>query len=61
MTEIPRCQQPHDESIPITVRALAHLARCMSVEGVLDHLAEIVRGQGIDLCGIKLARAGHER
>ena len=61
MTEIPRCQQPHDESISTTVRPLAHLAKCMSVEGVLDHLAEIVREKGIDLSGIKLIRAGHER
>lgn len=61
MTEIPRCQQPHDESISITVRPLALLARCMSIEGVLDHLAEIVREKGIELSGIQLTRAGHNR
>jgi transcriptional regulator with PAS, ATPase and Fis domain len=33
----------------------------MSVEGVLDHLAEIVQGKGIDLSRIKLTRAGHRR
>lgn len=61
MTEIPRCQQPHDESISITVRPLALLARCMSVEGVLDHLAEIVREKGINLSGIHLTRADQNR
>ena len=33
----------------------------MSVEGVLDHLAEIVREKGIALSRIKLTRAGHTR
>jgi two-component system response regulator HupR/HoxA len=40
---------------------MTRLARCMSVEGVLDHLAEIVREKGIDLSRIKLGRAGHTR
>jgi len=33
----------------------------MSVEGVLEHLAEIVTEKGIDLCNVKLKRAGHDR
>jgi transcriptional regulator with PAS, ATPase and Fis domain len=43
-----------NESQAIPIRPLVRLARCMSVEDVLNNLAEIVKEKGITLCAIRL-------
>jgi transcriptional regulator with PAS, ATPase and Fis domain len=45
----------------ISVRPLARLARCASVESVLNDFAEIAVEKGIDLCSIRIVRAGLQR
>jgi transcriptional regulator with PAS, ATPase and Fis domain len=45
----------------ISVRPLARLARCASVESVLNDFAEIAVEKGIDLCSIRFTRTGLQR
>ncbi len=46
-------------SVPL--RPLVRLARGANIEGVVESLAEIVRENGIDLCGIRVLRPGLDR
>lgn len=50
-----------EEMCSISVRPLARLARCASVESVLGDFAEIAVEKGINLCSIRFIRAGLQR
>ncbi len=58
---VPNRNQSKGEVRPVAVRPLVRLARSASVKSVLDDLAEIVAGKGIDLCSIRVVRAGLDR
>ena len=61
MSASPRPQHPQNEFHSISVRPLVRLARCKSVEDVLEHLAEIVTEKGMNLYAVRLVRAGRSR
>jgi two-component system response regulator PilR (NtrC family) len=50
--------QGDSESHSVSVSPLVKLARCLTTEDTLEHLAEIVIEKGIALRGIRLLRAG---
>lgn len=58
---VPIGRQSKGKMCSISVRPLARLARCASVESVLDDFAEIAIEKGIDLCSIRFVRAGLQR
>jgi len=58
---VPNRQTSTGDLRPVIVRPLARLARSASVEGVLNDLAEIAAGKGIDLYSIQVLRAGLDR
>ncbi|MGH9853434.1 MAG: hypothetical protein ACREBD_26635, partial [Blastocatellia bacterium] len=58
---VPIRHQSKGEMRSISVRPLAKLARCASVESVLDDFAKIAVEKGIDLRSVKFTRAGLQR
>jgi transcriptional regulator with PAS, ATPase and Fis domain len=61
MTELPRSVEAVVESLQVPVRPLVRLSRCMSVEEVLNHLADIIKEKGINPRALRVIRAGHIR
>jgi len=53
--------QADNEYHSISVSPLVKLARCVTTEETLDHLAQIATNKGITLHGIRLVRAGLNR
>ena len=56
-----RVLQEDSDSSPVSISPIVRLARCVTTEETLEHLAEIVIGKGVTLLGIRLLRPGINR
>lgn len=61
MTESPRSVETGVEPLQVPVRPLVRLSRCMSVEEVINHLADILKERSIEPCAIRVMRADQVR